>query len=111
MSGVIAIDPQWLPQFAPFHCRFSDPLADPPPFWEKETGKVMCHRKATFGERIVFCTNRRRVTYLSNPAVCPATDRVWIGLNIVTIQLAVLILIINERVDSSEQRLFAWGMT
>lgn len=31
MRGVMAIEPQWLPKFAPTLCRLSEPLADPPP--------------------------------------------------------------------------------
>ena len=52
-SGVVAIEPQWLPLLAPHHCTFSKPLQDPPPSWGEEAGKAMCYMKCTFGESTV----------------------------------------------------------
>lgn len=31
MRGVTAIEPEWLPKFAPILCSLSEPLTDPPP--------------------------------------------------------------------------------
>jgi len=31
MRGVTAIEPEWLPKFAPTLCHLSEPLIDPPP--------------------------------------------------------------------------------
>ena len=53
-TGVVAVEPHWLPQLAPYHCRFSKPLEDPPPSWGEDTGKVMCHMKSTFGELMIL---------------------------------------------------------
>ena len=33
MRGVTAIDPEWLPTFAPGLCNMSEPLLDPPPWY------------------------------------------------------------------------------
>ncbi|OAD58855.1 putative ATP-dependent RNA helicase kurz [Eufriesea mexicana] len=49
MRGVTAIEPEWLPKFAPSLCRFEEPLTDPPPRYDLETGKVMCSMTGTFG--------------------------------------------------------------
>ncbi|XP_014479502.1 PREDICTED: probable ATP-dependent RNA helicase kurz [Dinoponera quadriceps] len=49
MRGVTAIQPEWLPKFAPSLCRLSEPLTDPPPRYERKTGKVMCRVTGTFG--------------------------------------------------------------
>ena len=50
MRGVTAIEPEWLPKFAPSLCRLGDPLTDPPPRYDTETGKVMCSITGTFGK-------------------------------------------------------------
>lgn len=31
MRGITAIEPEWLPKFAPTLCHLSEPLVDPPP--------------------------------------------------------------------------------
>lgn len=31
LRNVTAIEPEWLPKFAPSLCRFGEPLTDPPP--------------------------------------------------------------------------------
>lgn len=31
MRGITAIEPEWLPKFAPTLCQLSEPLTDPPP--------------------------------------------------------------------------------
>ena len=33
MRGVTAIEPEWLPTFAPSLCNMSEPLVDPPPWY------------------------------------------------------------------------------
>lgn len=49
MRGVTAIEPEWLPKFAPSLCQLGEPLTDPPPRYDTETGKVMCNITGTFG--------------------------------------------------------------
>ncbi|XP_017883450.1 probable ATP-dependent RNA helicase kurz [Ceratina calcarata] len=49
MRGVTAIEPEWLPKFAPSLCQLGEPLTDPPPRYDAETGKVMCNITGTFG--------------------------------------------------------------
>lgn len=39
MRGVTAVDPEWLPVYVPALCNMSDPLAEPPPFYNAETGR------------------------------------------------------------------------
>ncbi|XP_076756292.1 putative ATP-dependent RNA helicase kurz [Xylocopa sonorina] len=50
MRGVTAIEPEWLPKFAPSLCQLGEPLTDPPPRYNTETGKVMCSMAGTFGK-------------------------------------------------------------
>ncbi|XP_003705127.3 putative ATP-dependent RNA helicase kurz [Megachile rotundata] len=50
MRGVTAIEPEWLPKFAPSLCRLGEPLIDPPPRYDVGTGKVMCNITGTFGK-------------------------------------------------------------
>ncbi|CAK9818656.1 Probable ATP-dependent RNA helicase kurz [Anthophora quadrimaculata] len=49
MRGVTAIEPEWLPKFALSLCQLGEPLSDPPPRYEAETGKVICSIEGTFG--------------------------------------------------------------
>ncbi|XP_076653384.1 putative ATP-dependent RNA helicase kurz [Halictus rubicundus] len=49
MRGVTAIEPEWLPKFAPSLCQLGEPLSDPPPWYDVETGKVMCSITGTVG--------------------------------------------------------------
>lgn len=49
MRGVTAIEPEWLPKFAPSLCHLGEPLTDPPPRYDPETGRVMCSMAGTFG--------------------------------------------------------------
>ena len=48
-SDVVAIEPEWLPLFSSSLCNLSDPLDDPPPFYDGENDVVMCHVTGTFG--------------------------------------------------------------
>ncbi|KYN01320.1 PREDICTED: probable ATP-dependent RNA helicase kurz [Cyphomyrmex costatus] len=50
MRGVTAIEPEWLPKFVPMLCRISEPLVDPPPRYNPETGKIICRVSGTFGK-------------------------------------------------------------
>ena len=52
-AGVTAIEPEWLPIFAPTLCTLSAPLTDPPPRYNIVTGTLYCHVSATFG-KIIF---------------------------------------------------------
>lgn len=49
-SGVTAIETDWLPMFVPTECRFSDPMKDPPPFYDSGKGSVMCYMSSTYGK-------------------------------------------------------------
>ncbi|XP_025088958.1 probable ATP-dependent RNA helicase DHX37 isoform X1 [Pomacea canaliculata] len=49
MKGVVAVEEEWLPIYAPSYCTFSNPLEDPPPSWNASLGQVMCYRTSTFG--------------------------------------------------------------
>lgn len=50
-SGVIAVEPEWLPVLVPNQCAFSKPLEEPPPRYDSEAGVVKCHMTCTFGPR------------------------------------------------------------
>lgn len=49
IKGVTAVETDWLPMFVPTECRFSDPMKDPPPFYDSGKGSVMCYMSSTFG--------------------------------------------------------------
>lgn len=49
MRGVTAVEPEWLPKFVPSLCNMGEPLADPPPRYDDESGKIFCHVAGTFG--------------------------------------------------------------
>lgn len=50
MRGITAIEPEWLPKFAPMLCNLSEPMSDPSPWYNAETGTVFCYRTGTFGK-------------------------------------------------------------
>ncbi|XP_066602003.1 probable ATP-dependent RNA helicase kurz [Prorops nasuta] len=50
MRGVTAIEPEWLPKFAPTLCNLSEPLMDPPPWYDSNTDKVMCRITGSIGK-------------------------------------------------------------
>lgn len=54
MRGVCAVDASWLPRLQPGYCTFSDPMEDPPPFFEDSSGTVKCHMTCTYGALIIF---------------------------------------------------------
>lgn len=49
VRGITAIDPQWLPVYAPTLCTFSDPLELPAPRYDSQRDQVRCHMNVTFG--------------------------------------------------------------
>lgn len=49
MRGVTAIEPEWLPIFAPALCNISEPLSEPPPRYDLESDRLLCHVSSTFG--------------------------------------------------------------
>ncbi|KAK3913986.1 putative ATP-dependent RNA helicase kurz [Frankliniella fusca] len=49
MRGVTAIEPEWLPVFAPGLCNISEPKMDPPPRYDAESDRLLCHVSSTFG--------------------------------------------------------------
>ena len=48
--GVVAIEPEWLPIFAPKQCNMLTPLEDPPPSYDPEGDRVTCWVTGTFGK-------------------------------------------------------------
>lgn len=49
MRNITAIEPEWLPKFAPTLCNLSEPLSDPPPRYDRGSGKIICRVCGTFG--------------------------------------------------------------
>ncbi|XP_063237576.1 probable ATP-dependent RNA helicase kurz [Bacillus rossius redtenbacheri] len=87
LRGVTAIEPQWLPTFAPGLCSLSPPLAEPPPRFSPEDGEVLCHVSGTFGRsawelpvvEVPFPPGpdayKWFATFLLDGSVCPALQR------------------------------------
>lgn len=48
--GVTAVEPQWIPLYAPNLCTFSKPLEELPPTYSERDGIVVCHMTCTFGK-------------------------------------------------------------
>lgn len=51
MRGVTAIDPEWLPTYVPYLCNLREPLTEPGPRYDADTGKVYCTVSGTFGKQ------------------------------------------------------------
>ncbi|XP_067683944.1 probable ATP-dependent RNA helicase DHX37 [Haliotis asinina] len=49
MKGIVAVECEWLPVFAPSYCVFSKPQDDPPPHYNAQTGEVFCHMTSSYG--------------------------------------------------------------
>lgn len=49
MRGITAIEPEWLPKFAPALCHLSEPLSDPPPRYFYGNFIILC-----FSNTLVF---------------------------------------------------------
>lgn len=49
MKGVIEINPEWLPAFAPTLCKFSEPLEEPAPTYDREKDQILCTMNVNFG--------------------------------------------------------------
>lgn len=47
--GITSIEPEWLPEFAAPYCNISEPLKDPPPYFDKKSGRVKCYINSSFG--------------------------------------------------------------
>lgn len=50
VSGITAIEPEWLPLYASTLCNISEPLKDPPPCYDEASGRVMGYVSSTFGK-------------------------------------------------------------
>lgn len=50
MRNVCAIEPEWLPIYVPQMCNLGDPLSDPEPRYDAQSGRMKCHFKSTFGK-------------------------------------------------------------
>ena len=68
LTGVTAIEPEWLPILVPHLCTFSKPLEQPIPTYHEESGSVHCHMSSTFGEFIIILVLLMR---LFNPEWLP----------------------------------------
>ena len=51
MRGVTAIEASWLSIYCSDQCNFAQPLAEPEPYWNNETGEIMCYANGTFGKQ------------------------------------------------------------
>lgn len=49
MRGISAIEPEWLITYVPTLCNLSEPLNEPEPTYDSDTGKVYCSVTGTFG--------------------------------------------------------------
>lgn len=49
MRGVSAIEPEWLVTYVPALCNLSEPLKDPEPSYNPNTGRIYCTVNGTFG--------------------------------------------------------------
>ncbi|XP_067015411.2 probable ATP-dependent RNA helicase kurz [Anabrus simplex] len=49
MRGLTAIEPEWLPVYAPALCNLSSPLLEPPPRYDAATDQLLCHVSGSFG--------------------------------------------------------------
>ncbi|XP_015783986.1 probable ATP-dependent RNA helicase DHX37 [Tetranychus urticae] len=49
MRNVVAIEPEWIPIYAPNMCTFSKPMNDPPPRYDSEADCVKCTVNCNFG--------------------------------------------------------------
>ncbi|KAM3963953.1 putative ATP-dependent RNA helicase kurz [Aphomia sociella] len=50
MKNVTAIEPEWLPAYVPQLCNLGEPLSEPEPRYDENSGCVKCHFKGTFGK-------------------------------------------------------------
>lgn len=57
LSGVSAVEAEWVPKLLPQYCHFGSPLDSPPPWFCSSTGSIKCHRSSTFCK---FSTAERR---------------------------------------------------
>lgn len=48
LTGVSAVEAEWIPQLLPQYCHFSSPLESPSPWLCSSTGTIRCHRSSTF---------------------------------------------------------------
>ena len=65
MRGVTAIEPSWLPIYCPDQCTFAQPMAEPEPYWNNETGEIMCYANGTFGKQ-AWCLPLLQIQHPSN---------------------------------------------
>ena len=65
MRGVTAIDPAWLPIYCSEQCAFSQPMSEPEPFWNDETGQIMCYVNGTFGKQ-AWCLPMVQIVHPKN---------------------------------------------
>lgn len=49
MRGCTAIEPEWLVNYVPTLCNISEPLQDPEPNYDADTGKIYCTVNGSFG--------------------------------------------------------------
>lgn len=80
LSGVSAVEQEWIPQLLPQYCHFGSPLEVPPPWFCSSTGTIKCHCPSTF---CTFSKDEQRAEQcvcllLSKCCVSPLQS-VWVG--------------------------------
>lgn len=54
ITGVTAIEPEWLPIYANKLCKTIKVLDEPKPRYNEETGKIYCTVNATYGNTFLY---------------------------------------------------------
>ncbi|CAG0917370.1 unnamed protein product [Notodromas monacha] len=65
MRGVIGVEAEWIPKFAPDLCTISEPFPDPPPEYDVESGVVKCYCNVTYG-KAALCLGTLRIEHPVN---------------------------------------------
>ncbi|GBM59054.1 hypothetical protein AVEN_7430-1 [Araneus ventricosus] len=60
MKGVVEVNVEWLPAFAPDLCDLNAPREDPPPLYDSSKDKIFCYMDGTFV--LVIVTSRFEAT-------------------------------------------------
>lgn len=50
LSGITAIEPEWLLTYVPLLCNVHEVFEDPPPRYDEDNGRIFCFAKVTFGK-------------------------------------------------------------
>ncbi len=83
LSGVSAVEAEWVPQLLPQYCHFGSPLESPSPWFCSSTGAIRCHRSSTFCKfstaehRDCVCAEKYLCRHSCNCLVSPAVRVGW----------------------------------